>query len=177
MYSIIKSDERLTTDIISDNQFYEYDSLLDTDIAKILSENRMLDDSEYTRFNSLIKKILSSNNIIKDKRDIIEKKLISELTDCMKLRKKLNIIIDLSQDNNKLCLNIKFNEFKNSSLNKQLDKLEKIGKKRTIEVNIYVNIEFYPQLPPIIKYIYPRMKLNIFSKLNNLNMVNIKYWN
>jgi baculoviral IAP repeat-containing protein 6 (apollon) len=88
---------------------------------------------------------------------------------------KLNYNIDLI-NKNIYHWNIKFNNFTNKDLNLQLSKLQDQYNYSYIEVELEINRDLYPNYPPSIKIIRPKLKNNLMQKIINTKMIQLDYW-
>jgi baculoviral IAP repeat-containing protein 6 len=90
--------------------------------------------------------------------------------------KNINIKLDTT-GNNIYHWKIKFSKFSNNSLNKQLETLNSKFNYNYIEMDLHFHDVLYPNFPPMIKLIRPRLKDSLMHKISNCKMVQLDFWN
>lgn len=83
--------------------------------------------------------------------------------------------IDIA-DNNVYHWKIKFNKFNNKDLEKSLQELEAKYGYNYIEMDIYIHDTLYPNYPPIIKVLRPRLMNSLMHKISNIRLLQLDYW-
>jgi ubiquitin-protein ligase len=164
----------------SDDIFYEY---LDqpSDNNNIVNKIETSFSDELEMYNN--KKIWLNNAQEIITKDLKNKSifsspelLINEVVNLIQQQKKYNTEISVI-DNNIYHLQVNMKGFKNETLVRTLNKLNKEKNINCIEIHIYLHKELYPYYPPTLMFIKPRFDMSIYWKLNNLRMIQLQYWN
>jgi ubiquitin-protein ligase len=109
------------------------------------------------------------------KKNIVSDIIINEYIECMNwIEEEKNTNISL-MNGNIFVWNIILNQFKNEKLNFNSDKLSKYNL-NGIEFELCFHEEFYPNYPPVIKIITPKLKNSLNYRISNSKMVQLEYW-
>ena len=153
---------------------------------QVIKEVPLIDNFELYYIN-LKKKVFKQ--IENDNKNIINKKneslydintiagiLLKEFINIKNnLCKKINIEL-LIPNNDIFMWKILFKKFSNNKINDSLNILNSKYNYNYIEINLSFHKELYPNYPPSIKCIRPRLKNSLIHKLSNLRMVDLDYW-
>lgn len=102
--------------------------------------------------------------------------LINEYFTLSKKYKPLQIRISL-EDYNILQWNLRFYDFDNPALKSDLDELANNGQYNHIHFHIVFDPRYiYPNYPPSIELVRPRLNDDFEFGLQNLHMLNVNYW-
>lgn len=80
------------------------------------------------------------------------------------------------RDNNIYNWNVKISGFTKKELEEDLSKLKETYGYNYIELDMYFHDKLYPNYPPIIKILRPKLDNMLMHKLANTKMVNLDYW-
>ncbi|AYV77004.1 MAG: ubiquitin-conjugating enzyme E2 [Barrevirus sp.] len=101
------------------------------------------------------------------------------MNEFFELRKKYSrntgIIIELADDNI-YTWTLKFKNFTNAILNRQLDNLAKTFSYDYIEIEVDFHDTLYPSYPPFLRIVRPRLNNGLMNKITNMKMVQTDYW-
>ena len=101
--------------------------------------------------------------------------IINQFVECSKwLREEKDTFITLT-DANIFTWNINLSNFNNDKLNSSLNQLSKFNI-NGIEIELCFHDEFYPNYPPLIKIVKPRLKNSLNYRISNSKMVQLEYW-
>jgi len=96
----------------------------------------------------------------------------------MEVWKRFKNTIDLSiVDRNVYKWSIKFSNFNNPQLVESLAQLNRLYNYNYIELTIAFNGTYYPNCPPIINVVRPRLYNNLSYKIPSMKMLQLEYWN
>lgn len=107
--------------------------------------------------------------------DIVSNIIINQYINCLAwLRHEKNTNISLV-DGNIFIWNIVLSKFNNPKLNFTSENLSKFNIDG-IEIELYFHGEFYPNYPPVIKIVNPKLKDSLNYRISNSKMVQLDYW-
>jgi ubiquitin-protein ligase len=108
-------------------------------------------------------------------KDMVSNVIINQFIDCLQwLRNDRNTSISLT-DGNVFIWNIVLSKFNNPKLNFNSEELLKYNIKG-IEIELCFHGEFYPNYPPVIKIINPKLKDSLNYRISNSKMAQLDYW-
>jgi ubiquitin-protein ligase len=79
-------------------------------------------------------------------------------------------------NNNIFVWSIKYRKFKNETINTALKEINKSFGYDFIELQISFHAHIYPNYPPTVKIMRPRLKNSLMHKLTNTKMIQLAYW-
>ena len=173
------------------------------DINTFLKKFKQISDKNIKNFNNNIEKMEELNlfelKFQKEKKRIEEsisnnndeillkqnynnpKKIIEIIkNDYMNLWKFINTsnIGEINFNNNSINeWTIRINKFDNNDINNDLNLLNSLYNYNFIELKLIFDKNFYPNNPPLLKIIRPRLKNSLMYRISNTKMLNIDYWN
>lgn len=95
-----------------------------------------------------------------------------------KLRKKYQdkrIELVLNEDNI-YHWKIKFNKFENQNIQTQFEKLTEKHQYSYIEMEIHFHDTLYPNYPPFVHIVRPRLENSLMHRITNMRMIQFEYW-
>jgi len=101
------------------------------------------------------------------------------MNEFFELRKKYsnNQKIEISLVNDNIYhWNLKFKDFTNQSLNKEIQELHKNFGYNYLEMDVHFHDTLYPGYPPFIRVIRPRLNDSLMHRITNLKMTQLDYW-
>lgn len=108
-------------------------------------------------------------------KEMVSNIIINQFVECSKwLREEKDTFITLT-DANIFTWNINLSNFNNDKLNSSLNQLSKFNI-NGIEIELCFHDEFYPNYPPLIKIVKPRLKNSLNYRISNSKMVQLEYW-
>lgn len=151
-----------------------------------IDRNLGFDIEKYTKIKSLEALAPTSKSVIEyhQKRGqlfgqaVVAKIIISEfikLWDQSRNNSKYPFKIDIVDDNI-YRWKLKFNNFTNRDLEESLSELETKFGYNYIEVDIYFHDTLYPNYPPVVKILRPRLLNSLMHKIANTKMIQLEYW-
>jgi baculoviral IAP repeat-containing protein 6 len=85
--------------------------------------------------------------------------------------------IELSLNNDNIYTwTVRFNNFSNTNLNNQLKSLRRNFGYDYIEIEIQFHDKLYPNYPPFVRAIRPRLEKSLMNRITNMKMVQLEYW-
>lgn len=143
-------------------------SSVENDVAKYVKQKEL---------ESLLDK--SFGVVVSDKKYIYNKPTVGKIViaEYMKLWNKLKYFTLELPDNNIYKWEIRFNSFDNPTLMESLAILKSKYGYSYISIEIYFHDCLYPNYPPVIKLVRPRLCNALMHKLSNMKMLQLKYWN
>ena len=169
---LMKKEELLDEDLdqLSDNLFDPKEHLL-YKMLEDYNENKLKHYKVHhdKKVEKSIIKIFDKNNVAK----IIVERFIETIKKYMEAD-TIEVTID---DYNIYKWNIKFHNFTNVKLQKELFELNKKYGYDYIEIEIILHQDYYPLYPIEAKVIRPRLLKSLMHKISNLKMIQLDYWN
>jgi Ubiquitin-protein ligase len=144
-------------DIIKYMKFKELNDIITKNNQTIISENKN------------IQPLFDNNCVLK----IILNEYMEIWENCYKGKLPYNVEII---DNNICKWKIKFNNFQRKDLNESLHILNYKFKYSHIELNLLLNNILYPNYPPLIKIVKPKLLDSLAHKISNAKMIKVDYW-
>lgn len=102
--------------------------------------------------------------------------IIKEL---LSLRKKYNKESRIQVnpiENNPYVWQVKFGNFRNTNLQRDINELSNLYNYNYIELQIDFHDKLYPSYPPKVSIIRPRLDNDLMYKLPNINILRLEYW-
>ena len=127
---------------------------------------------------------ISNNNNNKNKttntnlfnQSIVGKLVTNEYMELWELSKKKHQFTIDFVDNNVYHWKIKFNTFANPKLKESLNAIQKKFSYECIEIDIHIHDTLYPNYPPVVKIIRPRLMNSLMHRISNTKMIQLDYW-
>lgn len=101
------------------------------------------------------------------------------MNEFFELRKKYSTSQKISitlVDENVYHWNIKFKDFTNEKLNKEIQEINKNFGYEYIDIDVHFHDTLYPGYPPFIRVIRPRLNNSLMQRITNLKMTQLEYW-
>lgn len=151
------------------------------------SQDDMPDKHKYKKHEELKKMIptsftnINTNNMNNNKK---QNKIFSENIVCdIVINEFINvssayedkIIIEIP-NNNIFNWRLKYKKFDNININNDLKALKRNYKYDYIEIDLNIHGEYYPNYPPVIKVLRPRLENRLMEKLSNIRYLQLDYW-
>lgn len=111
-------------------------------------------------------------------REVVGQMIIEEFLELWELGKtgKKKFMLD-TVNNNIFNWRVKFYDFSKQELMNSLSNLEKKFGYNSIEVDICIHDTLYPNYPPTVKIIRPRLMNSLMHRISNTKMIQLDYWN
>lgn len=108
---------------------------------------------------------------------VVGKIIISEFMKLWDLSRNIHSQFKIDIVNNNIYQwKLKFSNFSNNDLIKDLENLEVKFGYNYIEVDIFFHGTFYPNYPPVVKVLRPRLQNSLMHKIANTRMIQLDYW-
>lgn len=143
-------------------------------------------DMKYYSLKSELQKLIetskSSFNVDTNVRKLFDKNVVANIiiSEYLNLWKtfvrKSDMKIELL-DNNIYTWKIQFYNFQNNKLNQQLQLLNEKFHYNYIELHIVFHDLYYPNYPPILNIVRPKLDKSLMHRIANSKMVRFTYWN
>ena len=163
------------TIVFDDSQNEDDDAIeqFDYDFYKLSKDHEKYLDTSFSPFtsekNSKIAQIFNKKTV--------GKIVLQEYLELIKTYKgSRNVSIELV-DNNIFHWKLKYKSFSNEKLNTSLTLLNSAYNYDYIDVELIFHDTLYPNYPPIIKVIRPRLADALMHRIANMKMVRLDYWN
>ena len=173
---LIKKSNEITPQELVDDIDFGYEKGLDID---------RYDIEYYKKKNQIEKYISSSKSLISSEKSGLNKLFDSRIVSSVIVGEFMNtwkefknsekIKIDI-KDNNIYTWNIKISKFNNKSISDSLQKINEHYGYNYIEFDILFHDKLYPNYPPIIKILRPRLNNLLMHKFANCKMISLDYW-
>lgn len=102
--------------------------------------------------------------------------IMRELLNIRKRYKHAHNITVVAQDDNIYCWNIRFSNFSSQKIIDSMKILKEKFGYDYVELEIQFHDKLYPNYPPFIKIIRPRLLDSLMHKITNLKMTQLEYW-
>lgn len=150
-------DASLSFDLEKYKKIKEIESLLSTSKSQIFTKSKSVSSSMFNQ-------------------SIVGKMVTNEFMELWEIGKKKHQFTINVVDNNVYHWKIKFSNFQNKKLKDSLDELNKKFSYDFIEVDVHIHDTLYPNYPPVIKVIRPRLMNSLMHRLSNTKMLQLDYW-
>ena len=145
----------------SNNDYYKLKRHLE-DLLKTSYSDSSMDTS------SKVKSIFNKENV--------GKTIVEEYLSLYKAFKNSQRISFELVDNNVFHWRVSFKNFNNDEINKELIKINGLYNYNSIVFDIKFNSILYPNYPPIISIVRPRLANSLMHKISNMKMLQLDYW-
>ena len=128
--------------------------------------------------NTSVSQLAVTNNNSKNFYDasLVADIIINEYIELFKFYKNSKNIGLSLVNNNIYHWNLKFRNFDNKELKQDLQNLFLAKEYNYIEVELHFHDKLYPNYPPFIKILRPKLENNLINKISNLKMTQYDYW-
>ncbi len=163
------------------NTFTNYDFEIDKFDLEACRLKHTLQNNKATSVSQLTSVNINNTNNAGAKKNIYDSSLVGDMIieEYVELYRsyKDNKSVELSIVNDNIYhWKLKFRKFSNVVIKNNLESLMQKYNYDFIEIDVHFHSQLYPNFPPFIKLIRPRLNNSLMNKLSNLKMIQFDYW-
>jgi baculoviral IAP repeat-containing protein 6 len=177
MLKLMKLYESSKKNVESNNDFIEAIPVLNDNMDteyELYKMKHFLEECMKTSINPLNNTTSKTNQIFDNK--IIGSIIIEEYMSLYKKSKQNNKFEISLNDNNIYDWKIIYKNFSNTELNKSLKDIFTQYGYNGIIMNIKFHATLYPNFPPTVSIIRPKLANSLMHKISNMKMISLSYW-